>query len=290
MAQLQHSLWCIQCPTDAYGSEMNESRAIASVDMDQYTRRVDTCSENSARNMSRTMLFKPKMELKLVALLLVLIAALQPVGAVQIDRVRTELGMVLRLRGGVKDGDYGRFKSILQGGSFVGLDIRSGGGSLKNGLEIAEIVRDKGLVVYASRECYSVCAFIFFAAKERYIGRGNKIGVHSVSNQRGKEDAETARSTIIVSRLLAGLGIPHSIIGKIVATPATKITFLNDHELAGLNVHRGNPFRNHDGAMSAAPRQEASSVCDPGVHVETEATAHSGRRPCTTPVAHVGEP
>ena len=236
------------------------------------------------------MLFKPKMELKLVALLFVLIAVLQPAGAVQIDRVRTDLGMVLRLRGDVKDGDYGRFKSILQGGSFVGLDIRSGGGSLKNGLEIAKIVRDRGLVVYASRECYSVCAFIFFAAKGRYIGRGYKIGVHSVSNQRGKEDAETARSTIIVSRLFAGLGIPHSVIGKIVATPAAKITFLNDHELAGLNVHRGNPFRNRDGSATAARSLEASPVCEHGVTVETEATAHSGQWPCTTPVAHAGEP
>ena len=235
------------------------------------------------------MLFKPNMELKLVVLL-VLVALLQPAGAIEINRVRTDLGMVLRLRGDVKDGDYGRFKSILQDGSFVGLDIRSAGGSLKNGLEIAKIVRDKGLVVYASRECYSVCAFIFFAAKKRYIGRGYKIGVHSVSNQRGKEDAETASSTIMISRLFVRLGVPHSIIGKIVATPPTRIAFLNDHELAGLNVRRGDPFRNRDGSMIVARSREASSVCEHGVDVETEAKAHSGQRPCTTPVAHAREP
>ena len=235
------------------------------------------------------MLLKPQMELKLVALL-VLVAVLQPAGAIQINRVRTDLGMVLRLRGDVKDGDYGQFKSIMQAGSFVGLDIRSSGGSLKNGLEIAKIVRDKGLVVYASRECYSVCAFIFFAAKERYIGRGYKIGVHSVSNQRGKEDEETARSTVMISRLFVRLGVPHSIIGKIVATPPTRIAFLNDHELAGLNVRRSNPFRNRDGSVIAARSQEASPVCERSVAVETEATAHSGQRPCMTPVAHAREP
>ncbi len=235
------------------------------------------------------MLFKPKMELKLVALL-VLVALLQPAGAIQINRVRTDLGMVLRLRGDVKDGDYGRLKSILQDGSFVGLDIRSGGGSLKVGFEIATIIRDKGLVVYASRECNSVCAFIFFAAKERYIGRKCKIGVHSVSNQRGKEDAETARSTVMVSRLLAGLGVPHSIIGKIVATPPARIAFLTKYELARLNVRRSNPFRNRDGSVIAARSQEAGSVCEHGVDVGTEATAHSGQRPCMTPVAHAGEP
>jgi hypothetical protein len=235
------------------------------------------------------MLLKPTMVLKLVALL-VLIALLQPASAFQIKRVGTGSGTVLRLRGDVKDGDYGRLKSILQNGSVVGLDIRSGGGSLEDGFEIARVVRDKGLVVYASKECDSVCAFIFFAAKERYIGRRCKIGVHSVSNQRGKEDADTARSTVRMSRLLAGLGVPHSIIGKIVATPPAKIAFLNNRELAGLNVRRSNPFRNHDGAASAAPSQEASSVCEHSVNVETEATAHPGQRPCTTPVARAGEP
>jgi hypothetical protein len=181
-------------------------------------------------------------------------------------------------------------KSILQNGSVVGLEIRSGGGSLEDGLEIARVVRDKGLVVYASKECDSVCAFIFFAAKERYIGRGCKIGVHSVSNQRGKEDADTARSTIKMSRLLAGLGVPHSIIGKIVATPPAKITFLNNRELAGLNVRRTNPFRNQDAAR-AAQSQEAGSVCAPTANAQTEATAHVGQRSCTTSAAHAsGEP
>jgi hypothetical protein len=230
------------------------------------------------------------MVLKLVALL-VLIALLQPASAFQIKRVGTDSGTVLRLRGDVRDGDYGRLKSILQNGSVVGLDIRSGGGSLEDGLEIARVVRDKGLVVYASKECDSVCAFIFFAAKERYIGRGCKIGVHSVSNQRGKEDADTARSTVMMSRLLAGLGVPHSIIGKIVATPPAKIAFLNNRELAGLNVRRSNPFRNHDGAASAARSQEASSICAPTANAQTEATAHVGQRSCTTSAAHAsGEP
>jgi hypothetical protein len=232
---------------------------------------------------------KSKMGRKLAALL-VLIALVQPAGAFQIKRVPTDFGMVLRLRGDVRDGDYDRLKSMLQDGSVVGLDISSGGGSLEAGFEIARVVRDKGIVVYASRECYSVCAFIFFAARERYIGRGCKIGVHSVSNQRGKEDADTARSTVMLSRLLAGLGVPHSVIGKIVATPAAKIAFLSNHELAGLNVRRSNPFRNHDSAASAARSQEPGKVCEGSVDVAAGVAAHRGERPCVTSVAHAGAP
>ena len=88
-----------------------------------------------------------------------------------------------------------------------------------------------------------MCAFIFFAAKERFLGRGCKIGVHSVSSDRGREDADSARVTLQVSRFLAGAGVPHSIIGKIVATPPGSITYLDNRDLAGLNVQRSNPFR-----------------------------------------------
>jgi hypothetical protein len=208
------------------------------------------------QHLVRAMLLKPTMVLRLVAFL-VLIAVPQPARAFQIKRVGTDSGTVLRLRGDVREGDYSRLKSILQNGSVIGLEIRSDGGSFEDGVDIARIVRDKGLIVYASKECDSVCALIFFAAKERYMDRGCKIGVHSVSNDRGKEDADSARITLRMSRLLVGLGVPHSIIGKIVTTPPAKITYLDNRDLAGLNVHRTNPFRNIYNAASAARSQEA---------------------------------
>ena len=218
-----------------------------------------------------------------LAMPLMLVALAHPAGAFQIKRVGTESGVVLRLRGDVRVGDYGRLKTILQNGTFVGLEIRSGGGSLEDGLDIARVVRDKGLVVYASKECDSVCAFIFFAAKERYMCRGCKIGVHSVSNDCGKEDADSARTTVQMSRLLVGLGVPYSIIGKIVATPPAKIAFLTSRDLAALNVHRTNPFRRNDGTASATRSQEARSVGTPGIQVGPGATTQAGQRSCTTP-------
>src|SRR6476660_1213120 len=226
------------------------------------------------------MLVKSTIVLKLVAFL-VLIALLQPASAFQIKRVGTGSGTVLILRGDVRDGDYGRLKSILQNGSVVGLEIRSGGGSLEDGFEIARVVRDKGLVVYASKECDSVCAFIFFAAKERYIGRGCKIGVHSVSNQRGKEDSDSARVTVQMSRLLVRLGVSHSIIGKIVTTPPAKITYLDNRDLAELNVHRTNPFRNIYDAATPTQSREEHSVCSAGSNLETDATARARGLSCT---------
>jgi hypothetical protein len=94
-----------------------------------------------------------------------------------------------------------------------------------------------------------------------------------------------------MSRLLVGLGVPHAIIGKIVTTPPAKITFLDNRDLAGLNVHRSNPFRKNYGVASMIRGQEASSACVPGVDVEPEAAVHAGQRSCTASTAHAsGEP
>jgi len=231
------------------------------------------------------MVFKPRAVFTLFAVL-ALIAVHKPASAIQIKRVVTDAGLVLKLRGDVRDGDYSRLKSILRSGSVVGVEIRSGGGSLADGAEIAQAVRDQALVVYAPKECDSVCAFIFFAAKDRYMGRRARIGVHSVSNQRGKEDADTAHSTIVMSRLLAGFGVPHSIIGKIVATPPAKVTFLNTRELAGLNVRRNNPFQSRGAASAAAQSEEICSSCAPALNLWTEAPARFEERPSVSSVPH----
>lgn len=224
---------------------------------------------------------------KLITSVVLVATLVQPAEAVQLRRMVTDSGVVLRLSGHVTAGDYRRLKSVLQNGSVVGLDISSDGGSLEAGLDIARVVRKRGLAVYASKKCHSVCAFILFAAKERYIGRRSKIGVHSVSNDRGKEDGDSVRVTVQVSRLLVGLGVPHSIIGKIVATSPAKITYLDNRDLAELNVHRTNPFRNIYEAASATRSREASSVCNVGGNRETDATAGAGGVSCTQARAHM---
>ena len=205
------------------------------------------------------MLLKPTIILKLITLL-ALIALDRPAGALQIKRVETDSGTVLILRGDVSNGDYSRLKSALENRSVIGLEITSGGGSLEDGVDIARVVRDRGLIVYASKECDSVCAFIFLAAKERYLGRGCKIGVHSVSNDREREDADSARVTIQMSRLLVRLGVPHSVIGKVVATPPARITFLDNRELIELNVRRTNPFRKNSSDAVMTRSEEAGSA------------------------------
>ena len=64
--------------------------------------------------------------------------------ALEIRRVAACSGVILRLRGDFKDGDYARFKSqFRQRDATIGLDLSSTGGDLEEGMQIATLVHQK---------------------------------------------------------------------------------------------------------------------------------------------------
>jgi hypothetical protein len=96
--------------------------------------------------------------------------------ALEIRRVAACSGVVLRLRGDFKDGDYARFKSqFRQRDAVIGLDLSSTGGDFEEGVQIATLVHQKKLRVYVSNECSTACAFVFFAAAKRYLAKIQKL-------------------------------------------------------------------------------------------------------------------
>jgi hypothetical protein len=128
--------------------------------------------------------------------------------ALEIQRVAACSGVVLRLRGDFKDGDYARFKSHFRKKDvIIGLDLSSDGGDLEDGMRIANLARQKKLSIYVGEECNSICAFVFFAAVRRYLGQNSRIGVHSVTNYRDIEDLSSMRLTLKLARLSLNWGL-----------------------------------------------------------------------------------
>jgi hypothetical protein len=162
----------------------------------------------------------------------------------EISRVATcHGGDVLKLRGEVKAGDYVKFRSQFdRQRRIIGLDLYSPGGSLLEGARIAMLTRQKRLSTFVAKECDSACAFIFLLGRKRYVSGEAKIGVHAVGSDYGSEDNGTLRDTIYFARLSAKLGIPSSIIGKMVTTPPGKITFLDQRDLSALKAIVRDPF------------------------------------------------
>jgi hypothetical protein len=181
---------------------------------------------------------------RIIPIILLTAAISGPSSGMEISRVAgCGGGDVLRLRGDIKAGDYVKFRSNFgEERRIVGLELDSPGGSLHEGFRIAILTRQKRLSTYVSKECDSACAFVFLMGKKRYISKEAKIGVHAVGNDDGSEDRGAIRDTIQFARLFAKLGIPSSTIGKMVATPPRKITFLDQADLSGLKVIVRDPF------------------------------------------------
>jgi hypothetical protein len=182
--------------------------------------------------------------------------------ALEIRRVAVCSGVVLRLRGDFKEGDYARVKSqFRKKEAVIGLDLSSDGGDLEEGVQIANLARQKKLSVYVAEECDSVCAYVFFAAAKRYLAQDSRIGVHSVSNSRDIEDLSSMRVTLRFARLLAKLGVPQSAIGKMVTTRPSNITYLDATDLSALDAAVGNPFRYQRPAKPKGATEEQEQSC-----------------------------
>jgi len=162
--------------------------------------------------------------------------------ALEIRPIQTSSGIVLRMRGDIRSGDYLKLKAKFKGKPIVGFDLSSDGGHLEEGLRIAELVRRKKLRVYIADECDSVCADIFFAAASRHFGAGSKIGVHAISNDKDIEDVGSKLLTLKLARFWAKEGVPNSVIGKMVTTRPEAVTYLDDTDLSDLHASAGDPF------------------------------------------------
>jgi hypothetical protein len=186
--------------------------------------------------------------------------------AMEIRREQTCAGVILRLRGDIRSGDYSRLNSYFKANeAIVGLDLSSGGGFFEEGLRIADLARRKKLIVYVSDECDSVCVDVFFAAAKRHFRTGSKIGVHSISNDRYVEDAESRLLTLKQARLWAKQGIPSSTICKMVTTRPDTISYLNRDDLSALGASAGNPFvsnADNSATLEKSPGRPGIPRCD----------------------------
>ena len=215
--------------------------------------------------------------MRLAGLTVIISLITMPCAGMEISRVTgCAGGDVLKLRGDIVAGDYVKFRSYFgEHRRIAGLDLDSDGGSLHEGVRIANLTRHKRLSTFVSGECDSACAYIFLLGSKRYVSRQAKVGVHAVGNEHGGEDRYTLRDTIHFARLSAKLGIPSATIGKMVTTPPGKITFLDQTDLSALRVIVRDPF------ARASSGDDGSLNCD----TDKEALGESASK--GTPVAAV---
>ncbi|MBS0520520.1 MAG: hypothetical protein JSR90_17625 [Proteobacteria bacterium] len=107
--------------------------------------------------------------------------------------------------------------------------LNSGGGRLGEAIELAKLIRARGLATYTSASCSSACTIAFVAGRERFLKSGARIGFHRAIFA-GVERADEMRE------LLTAANVERSFVERAVAQPSLSIWYPTGQELAAANV------------------------------------------------------
>jgi len=162
----------------------------------------------------------------------------------EIKGVATNNGRILILvTGDIVPGDAETFTTIVKqsnsaGKLVVNIRLNSPGGNLLEGVKLADAVRFGKIATNVGKNatCASACFLIFAAGPTKYASYGAQIGVHGASDQSGSETVSSDAATISMAKVAKELGVPATIIGRMVVTPPSEMVWLTPQDLQSMGV------------------------------------------------------
>jgi hypothetical protein len=233
----------------------------------------------------RRSVFAPKGVWSLVCIsvltIILILASKEIAPAASISAVDSRDGKTrIDLVGEIIPGDADTLKSVIQKANdanrmVVTIRLNSKGGNLVEGAVIADIVR-KGKIatsVLGNSLCASACFIIFAAGNEKYAHYTAQIGVHGASDENGQETVQSSAATVGMARIVKELGVPASIVGKMVVTPPDQMVWLSVDDLRSMDTKMfGKP-------MQLPTDQPSTSQLQHSINPGTQATAPAVQPP-----------
>jgi hypothetical protein len=86
----------------------------------------------------------------------------------------------LYMMGEIEGGDAEKFIGFINSNDIDTLGVAGPGGSLTVALEIAQMIKQRGMTTLTieERDCASACSLVFMAGVKRKMGLGSRVGVH----------------------------------------------------------------------------------------------------------------
>lgn len=216
-----------------------------------------------------------------------------PAATFSVSREKDQ-NLIITLRGEIVEGDSDDLKSVIRradnnGDTVVMLRLDSPGGSVLEGVKLADVVRDEKIPtsVLGRAKCASACFMVFAAGSEKYVGYTAQVGVHGASDEHGRETAQSSAATISMARISQELGVPPSIIGKMVVTPPDEILWLTPDDLRSMGTtmvgervqppsgpapddHLSSEFTQPDRSRASQPKTSETPTWESLLHRATE--------------------
>jgi len=150
---------------------------------------------------------------------------------------------IISLLGDIIEGDGESLRQAIQSANATGklvsaVRLSSAGGVLIEAIKIVEIIRYAKVAtsIPNGATCASACFVIFAAGSEKFASYTANVGVHGASGENGRETAGSGAATVTMARIVKEMGVPASIIGKMVVTPPEQMVWLTPDELRSMGA------------------------------------------------------
>jgi hypothetical protein len=176
-------------------------------------------------------------------------------------------GVVITLSGPIVPGDSDTFirevrQATAAGKSVENVQLNSGGGRLAEGVKMAATIKEARIstIVGQGAICASACFLIFAAGDPKFVGDGARVGVHKASDKDGRETVPSGVAPESMAHFARELGVPSSIISRMVSTPSKQIVWLDPQDLRAMGVSlAGVPAQTRRVATEGLSVQQAST-------------------------------
>jgi ribosomal protein L18 len=197
--------------------------------------------------------------------LLGMMLQLRPAYALQFELVpagqapAAATGQLIGGRGPIIDGDAARLEHALaavpQGSGVLALELDSPGGSIREGMKLAELIGKHRLTVFIppNSTCASACFLLLAASPHRLAASDALVGVHNAS-EGGQDTGASLAVTTLMARYAGEQGIPPAIIGKMVQTKPGRVAWLTPDDLVSMDV----TIVDNNGPVATPPPQPAT--------------------------------
>ncbi len=144
---------------------------------------------------------------------------------------------VVALNGDIELGDCDRWKAAVAA-TVNTVVLNSSGGRNGQGECISRAIAVYRMKTFVQGKCASICFLLFAAGADKQACDGAKIGIHRPVDVATHQEGSDSAFLQIILEYATRYGVPRAIQQRLSQTPPQDMYWLNDADLASMNVKR----------------------------------------------------